>query len=30
MIQWHREGRFPIDKLVQYFDVRLSSGVESD
>jgi hypothetical protein len=22
MIQWYREGQFPIDRLVQYFDVR--------
>ena len=22
MIQWYREGRFPIDKLIKHFNVR--------
>jgi hypothetical protein len=24
MIQWYREGEFPLDQVVQYFDVSAS------
>lgn len=25
MIQWYREGKFPLDRFVQYFEVRYHS-----
>jgi Zn-dependent alcohol dehydrogenase len=26
LIRWYREGKFPIDKLVTYFEVRSPSS----
>jgi hypothetical protein len=30
MIQWYREGKFPLDEFIQYFDVSTATYLQDD